>query len=284
VENLQKLTITPELAREYLDRNSEDQRRVTYTNVNKYATDMKEGRWNEELIQPIRIDEEGNLIDGQHRLLAIIESGTPIEMWVQTNLPKQAFYSIDIGDPRAAKDFIGGEYRSGSAAISKVVAALLHGASLKNAMHGLLARKTQVPMSLILDTCEKENINAYAKYAYKLRENIKCGPHSAFGVALWLISYIYGEDEMHRFIEDFVSDVPFRTTSILKTYIMQHYLTKGNMTKDAMLEIILSMHAYYREQKIIKRRPSTSNFSFQYETMFREKFDELNPTCGVEDE
>lgn len=79
-------SITPETARKYLKSNTSN-RNVRQLAVSEYANEMRSGRW---LLthQGIAFDSEGVLIDGQHRLLAIIEAGVPIEMMVSRDLPK----------------------------------------------------------------------------------------------------------------------------------------------------------------------------------------------------
>jgi hypothetical protein len=60
--------ITPAMAREWLEKNIENNRGVGAQVVDAYARDMLAGKW---YIpgDPIRFDEDGNLIDGQHRLV-----------------------------------------------------------------------------------------------------------------------------------------------------------------------------------------------------------------------
>ena len=49
--------------------------------VNRYASDMANGKWSDGASM-IRIDTNGNLQDGQHRLEAILQSGTTQEFGV----------------------------------------------------------------------------------------------------------------------------------------------------------------------------------------------------------
>jgi hypothetical protein len=61
-------------------------RPVSKTRVTQYAKDMKRGHW---LLthQGLAFDTAGNLLDGQHRLWAVIESGATIDMMVTFGLP-----------------------------------------------------------------------------------------------------------------------------------------------------------------------------------------------------
>ncbi|NUN01320.1 MAG: hypothetical protein HUU41_09415 [Bryobacteraceae bacterium] len=67
------MLITPELARQWLERNVRN-RPISENTVIAYGLDMLEGRWQYDGA-PIRFDTDGNLIDGQHRLSRLLKFG-----------------------------------------------------------------------------------------------------------------------------------------------------------------------------------------------------------------
>lgn len=89
----EEMLITPAIAAEFLEHNKCN-RQISQSVVDKYADQMLQGKW---LVthQGIAIDENGNLQDGQHRLLAIIKSGVSIKMIVFENTDPEAFGVID---------------------------------------------------------------------------------------------------------------------------------------------------------------------------------------------
>ena len=90
-------TITPALAEKYLSTNVEHQRHINTPKVALYAKMMKDGDWALDG-QSIKFAKNGRsqvLIDGQHRLHAIILSGVPVEMVVQRGLELSAFKTLD---------------------------------------------------------------------------------------------------------------------------------------------------------------------------------------------
>ena len=93
--------ITPEIARQLLLRNRiEFQRKLKMRVVNSYAQDMKAGLWQKNG-EPIHLDSDGRLVNGQHRLRAIIESGVSIELYVIHNVDATLFdsgYRRNLGD------------------------------------------------------------------------------------------------------------------------------------------------------------------------------------------
>ena len=73
----QKVYITPEMAEELMKKNVGN-RKIRNGRVKKYERAMKAGLWDEKSSIPIYITSTGIVKDGQHRLLAIIESGKAI--------------------------------------------------------------------------------------------------------------------------------------------------------------------------------------------------------------
>jgi hypothetical protein len=65
--------------------------------------DMTAGEW-PLTHQAIAFDEQGNILDGQHRLWAIVESGKTIEMVVGRGLAAEVRDFIDQGIPRTVVD------------------------------------------------------------------------------------------------------------------------------------------------------------------------------------
>lgn len=76
--------ITPRIAKTMLSHNTGN-RPLRKAVVQRYATDMENGDWQDNG-DPIRFDTNGRLIDGQHRLEAVILSDTPIDAWVLRGL------------------------------------------------------------------------------------------------------------------------------------------------------------------------------------------------------
>lgn len=63
--------------------------------VEKLAHELKSGRY-KFTHQGVAFDDTGALVDGQHRLLAILMSGVTVNMFVTTGLDKDAFEAVDV--------------------------------------------------------------------------------------------------------------------------------------------------------------------------------------------
>lgn len=94
--------IGPEKA-EYLLETMESNRHISQSHVEKYMEDMRQGRWFV-TNQGIGIDRNGRLIDGQHRLWAIIETGIPQKMLMVRGIDPQAFRALDETRKRTFAD------------------------------------------------------------------------------------------------------------------------------------------------------------------------------------
>ena len=96
------LSITPAFAELLLKSNTAN-RHVTESHVAYLVKEIKAGRWKVNG-DTIRISKSGLIIDGQHRLLAIVRAGVTIESWVVTGLPDDVFDTIDVGKRRSPGD------------------------------------------------------------------------------------------------------------------------------------------------------------------------------------
>lgn len=103
----EEILITPAQAAEWLQLNMANNRKLDKATVKRYAHIMKQGGWNL-THQGIAFDEEGRLIDGQHRLVAICMANTPVRMlvtWGVKHVDGEAF-SIDVGRKRTLKNIM----------------------------------------------------------------------------------------------------------------------------------------------------------------------------------
>lgn len=99
------LFVTPEVASKWLESRSEDQRRVSDIHVTFLAREIEEGRW-ELNGDAIRFDDSGRLVDGQHRLEAVVRANKGIKTLVVRNLSHTAMAVIDTGKRRNISDFL----------------------------------------------------------------------------------------------------------------------------------------------------------------------------------
>ena len=96
-------TITPEWAQFVLDTSNTDNRKLRRHWVNILADAINRGEW-QITHQGIAFDKNGILLDGQHRLSAIVKSGKSVSLYVMTGLQPEAFKAIDAHAKRTMSD------------------------------------------------------------------------------------------------------------------------------------------------------------------------------------
>lgn len=96
--------ITPKKALEWLKLNHNN-RPLSSKVVSKYAALMRAGKWRLNG-ESIKFTINGDLIDGQHRLAAIVESGVSVECYVVRGLEHEAFDTVDQGRSRTSGDVL----------------------------------------------------------------------------------------------------------------------------------------------------------------------------------
>jgi len=95
-------TITPEIAAKYLGQN-DNNRPLQPSWVKRLTESMLRNEWTING-EAIKIGVSGNVLDGQHRLHAIIKSGASIQTVVMHNVSDQVFLTLDQGKRRSASD------------------------------------------------------------------------------------------------------------------------------------------------------------------------------------
>lgn len=90
--------VTPHIAKKWLHNNTMN-RAPSNGVIKKYARAMEKGEWK---ITPdfISFAKDGTLLNGQHRLMAVVESGVTVDMCIATDVEKDSFYVMDRGKTR----------------------------------------------------------------------------------------------------------------------------------------------------------------------------------------
>lgn len=95
------IDVTPQLAKMWLE-NNKSNRSIREATVRAYAEDMASGGWQLNG-EGIMFDASGNLINGQHRLSAIVRSNCTIPMLVLRNVSASIY---DVGASRSPADIL----------------------------------------------------------------------------------------------------------------------------------------------------------------------------------
>lgn len=113
--------ITPALAVAYLT-HAAPNRPLRKTRLAAYIRDMESGNWQVTGI-PILFNSAGELVDGRHRLTALVEAGSTINMLIIRGIANSAVDVIDTGIVRSFGDVLS-IHGEASANLAKAIAAL----------------------------------------------------------------------------------------------------------------------------------------------------------------
>lgn len=144
------VNVTPELAVEWLEHNTRN-RKLRQSVVDRYAADMKAGRW---LVtgDAIAFDRNGAIVNGQHRLWAVMESGLTVPMLVARDLAPEVVSVLDDHLKRSLTDVAeiarpGSTVSTSHAAVAKMlISTSLAGAVDRTQAMARVSRQTQLDM------------------------------------------------------------------------------------------------------------------------------------------
>lgn len=165
-------TITPAIAAEYL-KNNETNRPLSQAVVKSYCETMKRGEW---LLngESIDFDWNGNLLNGQHRLNAVVKSGVTIQSFVVRNLNPKCYTSYDCGRNRTTGQLIGmqGVMNYNNVAACVRCSLILKRGVLPTEGGAETARKPTNKVMMDLFEADRSNYIKASQFSVSLRNNV----------------------------------------------------------------------------------------------------------------
>lgn len=174
--------ITPDEAKKILEKNTNN-RHVTSGHVDFLYAQMRSGQWVEGTGDAIRFNSNGELIDGQHRLLALIKANKAYSFLIIKEVPDAAFSVIDTGRKRTLGDVVsiaGFKDSTNLGAAARMI--ILHRNSEKGlaVMHvdaGVLTKATGIAEistnSKIIEFLKKTDLTEAMSFANKMYKNCR---------------------------------------------------------------------------------------------------------------
>lgn len=101
-----EIAVTPEMALEWVTEKNHNNRPILPARLRRYSKAMREGRHQRGVVV-ISFDTNGNLLNGQHTLQAMVETDTTLKLFVRHDVPPEAFVHMDTGAVRGGKDVLG---------------------------------------------------------------------------------------------------------------------------------------------------------------------------------
>lgn len=255
--------ITPKIAERYLEALPEGQRRLRKAVVDRYAAAMKAGRW-KLTGEAIKFDTHGNLIDGQHRLRAAVQSGATIKCEVQRNVPDDAFMELDTGATRSPGDLLkiaGYKYTNSVAAIIRHLTSIYEIEAGKYAPSSMAKRKC--PPETLLEYAEAHGEALVEASKATLNKDAKqvCSPPALFGALYFVFAeynrkgaklffqlLIHGMDEEGNGFEHGRRDPVYQLRRFLLDLKTSKHKRRPNFYKAAM--VIKAWNAFQERESV----------------------------------
>ncbi|MCI1637982.1 MAG: hypothetical protein LKI30_07785 [Bifidobacterium crudilactis] len=121
--SVKAINLTPAMAKEILAANTHN-RKITQNKVNIWAETMKRGEWQMNG-EAIKISSQGVVLDGQHRLLAVVQSGVTIPILIIKGLSADTQSTMDIGKSRTLADVLSLEGETNATTLASVLTGLV---------------------------------------------------------------------------------------------------------------------------------------------------------------
>lgn len=196
-------TITPAFARELLGRNAENQRNARPTKVSQYARDIAAGDW-PMTGDTIKVDTNNRLIDGQHRLMAVVQADIAVDMLIAWDVDPSVMPLLDIGAVRRFSDVLkmsNTQHRAAAAAIVRRIAMWEAGNRMGSGGEG----KPQPTHAELLARYEKDvtGFDSATSRGEDVRR-ARLGTGGPAGACFYLFAEI-DRDAAHRFFDALIS-------------------------------------------------------------------------------
>jgi hypothetical protein len=245
--------VGPARAAELLEANIAN-RNLRADAVHAYARDISAGRW---IVtgESVKIDWTGRLIDGQHRLAAIIEAGDAVALLIVTGLDPVAQRVIDVNVRRTAGDalrILGVERNVYEVASAARLALTFDAGEARR--YGTV--RYTVSHTAIFEWVEAHpEIDEISQLARRLYQRLQVPP-SPLAYAMWRLAQIDADD----MVEFFTSTAEYATTGEgdPRSVLMRVYATDSHRLARRPLTIVgVTFAAWnaWRDQRKIRTLP-----------------------------
>lgn len=180
--------IDPVAAKELLVGNTHN-RGLRWRVVDTYAEDMRAGAWQENG-ESIKIAADGTVIDGQHRLHAIVDSCTKQRVLVIRNLPMETQNVVDTGAKRTFSDVLKLRGETNYTTVASITRRVdLWQRGMRTTKGNFVASNTQ----LLATLDAHPDIRLSAEVATSVRSHVPIAA-SVLGITHWLFSHLPTRD------------------------------------------------------------------------------------------
>ncbi len=243
---IEQMIISPLIATQWLQNNTKN-RPMDEKRVKQYASDITRNSWKKNG-ETIKLSEDGRLIDGQHRLAAIVRANKSIETFVVMGLEEEVFDTIDTGRARNKSDVLAISGYTHSVTLAATLA-LLDGYYSK-----ALPKRFYPTNAEIVQLAEK--YGEKAQRATQIGDNYKRKFRGMQGSVISAAYYIFNELNSDSTEEFLIKQVlqglevkPNSPAAILRNKLEANLHSKAKYNQIQILGFTIKAWNYFRQNK-----------------------------------
>lgn len=239
----------PAEARDILDNHNAQNRSLKPKTVSQYARAMQLGEW-AFIGDPIRLDRGGELLDGQHRLAAVVASGCPQTFVVVRNLEPDTQRYMDAGVKRSAADQLRIEGMPSPVESAQVASLVMHWQA-----SDLQAMQVKYSTFEIVEFTESnmDNIEAAVMHAVTLHRAVRA-PKATSGAVYFMAAQVAGPTQASEFFGLLSSGAGLDTGSpilLLRNKLIYWASTKARPNRlDSLFYFVRCWNGWRRGDKL----------------------------------
>lgn len=245
-------TITPEDATKFLERNKGN-RKLSDKNVQFFLEQMKRGDW-QITADPIKFGKDGRLLDGQHRLQALIKHGKPVDMFVAEGLEDKVFAVLDTGKNRSAGDVLSTQGFKNANSLGAAVRAILLYNQGYFSDSTKASRMGKATNAMVLRFTERQpEISEVIEFTSQIARQFRYISLAPLTMLYWILSK-KNQVQADAFFGKYATGIELSETSpirLLRERLIRDGQNKTKLTsRDKVALFIYSWNAYISKKKI----------------------------------
>ncbi|QCX81186.1 hypothetical protein C9F11_38015 [Streptomyces sp. YIM 121038] len=244
------ITITPELAQQLLKRNTRN-RKLRERAVSDYARDITAGNWSLNG-EALKLSANGDVLDGQHRLHAVIEAGVPVDMFVVIGLDPAAQETMDSGRKRSTADVLALRSEENATTLAAVLRRVW---AWQNGDHRFKGRQSPTTAECAALLEAHPELRRSAEIANRVRSSFPHIPQSVLGTCHHLFNAI-DADECAWFFQRVAdgAELPLgHPVLALRTRVTSERLDSVRLSEDRFMAYLIRTWNAVREGRELTR-------------------------------
>jgi hypothetical protein len=239
--------VTPSLAKELLEKNIKN-RRLKQPTLDRYVKDMTNGKWKEDTGEVLKISKSGVILDGQHRLHALIKANLSLFFHIAYDVDDSVYTVLDSGSLRSSADSFKIEGIKNSNVLPSILSTYQQ---LKKGRLNIKIKDYATDELLEMyyqrerfwsDTAYK-SINWYMNFSKILSPSVIGGVYSRI--------YDISPEKAQTFINELCtgSMITNNTIVLLRQKLISDKLSQRKLTNEVKMALIIKTWLFYKENK-----------------------------------